>query len=439
MSMFVCALSLTISLLLALTSPAASERELYQGAATAIADRDLPRATQLLEQLLADHAGGDLAEIAAYHLAQCLMLDQHAERALDVLTHWTPRIERSAATGSTQARLLNETYALLAQVFTSLDDATATQATLETALNSADVRNSPKFIVTVACELARRSQRDTDYAKALSYLLQAIDVIEPADDAESIELQAKLNFELPLAWAEYELTNGRAGGAVDVLNKVDSTTLTSEQTLAVRFLLAEALFAAGKHEQAEEQFEWLAKQAEELSPKPAWVAAIALRRGELLVRARDIPAARRWLLQAKHEHAEFARAYEFDYLLARCAVAQIEFDEARDLLQQVMDAPAAQGTEAAPRSAWMLGEVYFLQRQYPQAMDAYAKVVHMNNFPDWQARALLQSAKCHELLGQTPQALADYQRALQLSQQPGIQQQAAERVGAIESLSPTLR
>ncbi|MEO8271671.1 MAG: tetratricopeptide repeat protein, partial [Aureliella sp.] len=242
-----------------------------------------------------------------------------------------------------------------------------------------------------------------------------------------------------VAWAEYELSNGHAVVAVKVLRQVETAALSSEQALAVRFLLAEALFAAGKPELADEQFDWLTKQAEVLSPKPEWLAAVALRRGELLVRARDIPAARRWLLQAKRDHADFALAYEFDYLLARCAVAQIEFDQARVLLQQVISAPAAHGTEAAARAAWMLGEVYFLQRKYPQAMDAYEQVARMTAFPDWQARALLQSAKCHELLGQAAQALADYQRALQLSQQPDIQQQATERVGAIESLSPTLR
>ncbi len=439
MSIFVCALSLTFALLLAPASPAASERELYQGAARAVAERDLSRATELLELLVTNYADGDLAEVAAYHLAQCLLLDQHAQRALDVLLHWTPRIERRAAMDPTQVRLLNDAYALLTQVFANLDDTAVALPTLETALDSADLRSSPKLITAVASELSQRSQRDANYAKAQSYLRQAIDAIERTDDAVSDELQAKLDFELPLAWAEYELSSGRASVAVDVLNKVDTARLASEQTLAVRFLLAEALFAAGKHELAEEQFDWLAKQADAMSPQPTWIAAIALRRGELLVRIRDIPAARAWLLQAKHEHAEFTRAYEFDYLLARCAVAQIEFGEARNLLQQVMDAPAAQGTEAAPRAAWMLGEVYFLQRQYPQAMDAYAKVAHMNAFPDWQARALLQSAKCHELLGQSPQALADYQRALQLSQQPEIQKQATERVGAIESLSTTLR
>lgn len=439
MSMFVCALGLCIALLQEAISPTTPERELYQSAATAIAARDLPLATERLEQFVADYADGELAPVAAYHLAQCLLLDQHAQRALAVLAHWTPRIERKAATDPTQTRLLNDTHALLAQVIASLDGTAATQTKLETLLSSAEVRHSPKLIAAVASELARRSQRGADYAQARSCLRQAADAIEEVGGEAPAELQAKLDFELPLAWAEYELSNGRALAAVDVLEQTDTTALSSEQTLAVKFLLAEALFAAGKHERAVEQFDWLAQQAKEQVPKPEWLAAIALRRGELLVRARDIPAARRWLLQAKQDHAEFVRGYEFNYLLARCAVAQIEFDEARERLQQVLDAPAAQGTEAVPRAAWMLGEVYFLQRQYPQAQDAYAQVARMNAFPDWQARALLQSAKCHELLGHASHALADYQRALQLSQQPNIQQQATERVGAIESLSPTLR
>lgn len=94
------------------------------------------RATERLEQLVSDYADGELAPIAAYHLAQCLLLDQHARRAIDVLAHWTPRIERKAATDSTQTRLLNDTYALLAQVIASLDGTAATQTTLETLLGA---------------------------------------------------------------------------------------------------------------------------------------------------------------------------------------------------------------------------------------------------------------------------------------------------------------
>src|SRR5690606_35235256 len=104
-----------------------------------------------------------------------------------------------------------------------------------------------------------------------------------------------------------------------------------------------------------------------------------------------------------------------------------------DWLQCVIDSPAAEGAEAVPRAAWMLGEVHFLQHQFAQALDAYASVARMNKFPEWQARGLLQSAKCHELLGQPSQALADYQQALQLSQQPEVQQSATARVAALQA------
>ena len=65
MPMFVCALSLCIALLLEPISPTTPERELYQSAATAIAARDIPRATEQLEQHVSDYADGALAPIAA--------------------------------------------------------------------------------------------------------------------------------------------------------------------------------------------------------------------------------------------------------------------------------------------------------------------------------------------------------------------------------------
>ena len=442
MPMIVCALSLTLALLLEPTTPAGSsmsERELYHSAATAIEGRDLPRAVELLERLVTDHADGDLAEVAAYHLAECLWLENRAERALEVLAQWTPRIERQAQASTAPARPANDSARLVAQCLQSLDEGATTQVTLEKLLCSTAARQSSSFTVAVASELASRSQRAGNYTDAQKYLRQAVETCLAIEDQAPAELMTRLKFELPLAWAEHELSSQRAVTAVEILNEANAAQLSPEQTLAVRFLLAEALFAAGHQTQANEQFDWLIAQAEATTPKPAWLAAIALRRGELLVRSRDFSAARLWLLQAQREHADFARAYEFDYLLASCAVARIEFAEAQQLLQQVLDASTAQGSEAVPRAAWMLGEVHFLQRQFPQALEAYAQVARMEAFPDWQARALLQSAKCHELLGHARQALADYQLALQLSQQPEIQQQATQRVGAIESLTPKLR
>ena len=421
-----------------------------------------------------EHGDWELAEVAAYHLAECQWLQQKPESALTVLVHWSWRIERRAQTHPTQANLAADTAGMLAQIVESLDRTEDTLAMLRKLLSHADAVRSPMFTCTVASELSRRYQISADYQKSSDYARQALEAHKqswgsygadqrnadsqiPADaetDAETAveltgedppeskltkTLQTRLHFELPLAWAEQQMSQGRAAEAVEILKQTDSAHLSAEQTLAVRFLLAEALFASGSHAAAGRQFEWLTEQAAVQSPKPAWLAAIALRRGELLVRIRDIPAAQQWLLQAKRDHADFAQAYEFDYLLARCAVARIEFDEARRLLQSVIDAPAANGTEAVPRAAWMLGEVHFLQRHFAQALQAYGSVSSMNKFPEWQARALLQSAKCHELLGQTSQALVDYQQALQLSQQPEVQDSATERVTALQAFAGELR
>lgn len=475
MSMFVCALSLAVALLLDPTTagPVTSARQLYQAAATAIEQRDLPRATELLEQLLQEHADWALAEVAAYHLAECLWLQQQPQAALDVLANWSSRIEQHARANSAQASLTADTASLLSRIVESLEETPDTLAMLAELLSTADATHSPLFTFAIANDLSRRYQISGDYQQSQDYLRQAVaahhesiakqvanrqategqatdpqkpdaTADEPTGDNQPLpkltdKLQTRLQFELPLSWAEHELSQGHAVSAVDILDRIDVAKLSTEQTLAVRFLLAEALFAAGRQTAAGEQFQWLTEQAAEISPKPTWLAAIVLRRGELLVRTRDISAAQQWLLQAKRDHADFARAYEFDYLLARCAVARIEFDEAQDWLQAVIDAPAAEATEAVPRAAWMLGEVHFLQRQFAQALDAYASVAHMNKFPEWQARALLQSAKCHELLGQTSQALAEYQQALQLTQQPEVQQSATERVAALQAFAGELR
>lgn len=470
MSMFVCALSLAVALLLdpATGNQPASARQLYQAAATAIQQRDLPRATELLEQLLQEHSDWEPAEVAAYHLAECLWLQQRCQPALTVLAHWSWRIEQRTAANSSQDRLAADTAAMLAHIVESLEESEDTLTMLEELLSNADAVRSPIFTFAIASDLSRRYQMSGDFAKAQAYLQKALDghqesiakqitqrleagirkadetTDEPASDSHPPsglveKLQTRLRFELPLAWAEKELSEQRGPAAVEILQQIDTAELTAEQTIAVRFLLAEALFASGRHAAAGEQFQWLTEQAAERSPKPTWLAAIALRRGELLVRSRDFQAAQQWLLQAKREHTKFSQAYEFDYLLARCAVARIEFDEAQDWLQGVIDAPAAQATEAVPRAAWMLGEVHFLQRQFEQALDAYATVARMNKFPEWQARALLQSAKCHELLGQSTLALAEYQQALQLSKRPEVQRPATERVAALQAFAGELR
>ena len=62
---------------------------------------------------------------------------------------------------------------------------------------------------------------------------------------------------------------------------------------------------------------------------------------------------------------------------------------------------------------WLLGESYFLQRQYEAALTAYDATLDCKAFPHWQAAALLQSAKCCEQLARKEEAHARYERVVQ--------------------------
>jgi TolA-binding protein len=59
---------------------------------------------------------------------------------------------------------------------------------------------------------------------------------------------------------------------------------------------------------------------------------------------------------------------------------------------------------------WMIGESYFHQENYTQALAEYAKLDQRYPFARWQAAALLQGGKCHELLGQWRSAVEVYDR-----------------------------
>jgi TolA-binding protein len=110
-------------------------------------------------------------------------------------------------------------------------------------------------------------------------------------------------------------------------------------------------------------------------------------------------------------------------------MAEIDFEAAHQYLVAVLASPQVTGSEAEARTAWMLGELYFLQRKYESAIAAYRRTVSLDQFPDWQSRALLQQAKCHELLGQSEPAIELYSKVA------GTCVETAEKAQAIQRLS----
>ena len=161
---------------------------------------------------------------------------------------------------------------------------------------------------------------------------------------------------------------------------------------------------------------------------------VAVRQCELLLKSKAYTELSAAVTDAKKRFPAFERLHEFDYLLARAAMLQIDFDQARNHLRRITESAAAKDTSAAARAQWMLGESFFLEQNYNAAIAAYKSVTGLLEMQPWQTLALMQTAKCFELLNQSCDALAVYQQIASSAQDEKIRQEATSRMEAIERI-----
>jgi TolA-binding protein len=92
---------------------------------------------------------------------------------------------------------------------------------------------------------------------------------------------------------------------------------------------------------------------------------------------------------------------------AELAIRRLQFDQARSLLENVVRAGE---TEAGlrGRAQWMIGETYYLQQDFADAIDAYRRVEGIDPQGVWVSAALIQAGKSFEQLGRTREAAVCY-------------------------------
>ncbi len=104
------------------------------------------------------------------------------------------------------------------------------------------------------------------------------------------------------------------------------------------------------------------------------------------------------------------RISEVDYARGRGLQQLARFDEARAAFKSVID--ARKGGDLVARAQLMIGETYYHQKDYHEAIRQFLKVVILYDAPRWQAAALLETGKAHEQLAQWADAAETYQRLL---------------------------
>ena len=178
--------------------------------------------------------------------------------------------------------------------------------------------------------------------------------------------------------------------------------------LAAEFWVAESFFRRHELDAAEARLGQLAKQCQGRSEP--WMAMIPLRQAQILGHRKKWDEAYKLASTIKAQYPDFEQQYEVDYLIGLCLHDRAELDEARKAFERVIRSPAGAKTETAAMAHWMIGETYFHQKNYEAAKRTFLAVEILYDYPKWQAAALLEAAKCCQLLGQHNEAVDLYAR-----------------------------
>ena len=184
----------------------------------------------------------------------------------------------------------------------------------------------------------------------------------------------------------------------------------SAAAATARYWIAEALFREKNLPEAQKRLDALAAQPAHKGE--TWRAMIPLRRAQILAEAKKWAEALRLASGIEKQFPAFELQHEADYLIGRCLADEADFEGARRAYRRAINSSTGAKTDTAAMAQWFLGESYFHQKNYAAALREFLRLEILYAFPQWQSLALIEAAKCHELLGEWREAVEVYQRLL---------------------------
>ncbi len=196
------------------------------------------------------------------------------------------------------------------------------------------------------------------------------------------------------------------------------------------YWIADAVYRQDDYQAAGKLFDQLAKQTTDHNEP--WQAMVGLRRAQVLWHEKKWTEALAVASKIESEYPDFEQQYEADFVIGRCLASQADFAAARQIYQRVVQSPHGSKTETAAMAQWMIGESYFHQKNYEAALREFLRLEILYAFPIWQAGALLQAGKCHELLGEWKEAAELYARLLKVYPKSSFAEEAGHRLRLVK-------
>jgi TolA-binding protein len=206
------------------------------------------------------------------------------------------------------------------------------------------------------------------------------------------EVLSRANFllgKLGAVTKDWHLVESSMSAAVDLLGDTDVRN-------TAQYFLAEARHQLGQESLAAIDFAQLHARLTEHRPKyRPW---IELRFASLLFEQDKVTLALNVATEAEKRYADFESKHEFRFLMARCFESRGRLSDARVEFENVVNSQTGGGTETAAHAQWRIGETFFHQEKYQDAIAAYYKVDSLFRYDKWRAASLLQAGKCQEHL-----------------------------------------
>lgn len=373
-----------------------SARDYYQQAAELIGHSKHSQAVEPLRELIDAYPEDELANLATFYLAECYLVAGDASAAIKTLGRYRPEDDQQVAKSE---RLRRQ----------------AIQVAANQAIRAGELENALKWYQRAIVSSASAKERQS--------LNQAF-------------------VRIGLAHCRKQWQSGMQPSKVLQIIPTEHPSAT-ENLAAIQFGFAETLYRAGRPKAASEHYDALAANLQDSAKpgQPTWMPTVYLRRAEIALRQREYLLAISIADDAEKRFPDSELLHEFTFIKAQCDISRIEFESALDRLSHLLSLEVASSTTRR-RAAWMSGEVYFLQKKYPEAMQAYRRASELASESGeqtcvWNRRSMLQSAKCLELVGQRAQAQSMYQRIASEFADCSESKFASDRMAVLQQLQAT--
>jgi TolA-binding protein len=198
---------------------------------------------------------------------------------------------------------------------------------------------------------------------------------------------------------------GRWDEVIPAMHELAAKSTDASLCTRAEYWIAEAHYRQQQYAQANQHLIALAEKTRD--QHEPWLAMIPLRQAHVLAQLGKWSEAYDVASEISDRFPTFRQQHEVDYLVGRCLAEQGRFDLARAAYQRVVSSRAAASSETAAMAQWMIGETYWQQQDYQNAMRAYLRVDTLFDYPYWQAAGLLEAGKCREVQ-------CDYKAAFEL-------------------------